>query len=51
MAQIHPRQRLDVFAPNPNAAAQLPVVLFVHGGAFVAGDRNRSAEIYSNVSY
>ncbi|MFM0501751.1 alpha/beta hydrolase [Paraburkholderia caffeinilytica] len=43
----HPRQHLDVFAPKD--AAGLPVVLFVHGGAFVEGDRNRSPEIYSNV--
>lgn len=45
----HPRQKFDVFlptVPGPRAA-----LLFVHGGAFVDGDRNRSAEIYSNVLY
>jgi acetyl esterase len=45
----HPRQRLDVFA-KPGDSGK-PVVLFVHGGAFVDGDRNRSPEVYSNVLY
>lgn len=45
----HPRQQLDVFA-RP-AGANRPVVLFVHGGAFVDGDRNRSDEVYANVLY
>ena len=45
----HPRQRLDVF--RGGARGPLPVVIFVHGGAFVDGDRNRTAEVYSNVLY
>ncbi|MEP7330056.1 MAG: alpha/beta fold hydrolase, partial [Betaproteobacteria bacterium] len=45
----HPRQQLDVYAANDGAAQ--PVVVFVHGGAFVDGTRNRSAEIYANVLY
>jgi acetyl esterase len=45
----HPRQRLDVFA-TPDGTRK-PVVLFVHGGAFVDGERDRSAEVYSNVLY
>jgi len=45
----HPRQRLDVFVRSASRAS--PVVLFVHGGAFVDGDKNRSAEVYSNVLY
>jgi acetyl esterase/lipase len=45
----HPRQQLDVFRPRSGRA--LPVVVFVHGGAFVDGHRNRSAEIYANVLY
>jgi acetyl esterase/lipase len=44
-----PRQRLDVFAAE--SAAHQPVVVFVHGGAFVDGHRNRSAEVYANVLY
>jgi len=43
----HPRQRIDVY--RPAGAVASPVVLFVHGGAFVEGDRNRSPQIYANV--
>jgi len=43
----HPKQRIDVYRPDRAFAA--PVVLFVHGGAFVEGDRNRTPQIYSNV--
>ena len=43
------RQQLDVYA-SPRDERQ-PVVVFVHGGAFVDGNRNRSAEIYANVLY
>ena len=46
----HERQRLDVYMPSESAAAP-PVVLFVHGGGFVSGHRNRTAQIYSNVRY
>jgi len=45
----HPRQVLDVFTPHGAAAA--PVVLFVHGGAFVEGNKDRTAEIYANVGW
>lgn len=45
----HPKQRLDVFAPR--GARGAPVIVFVHGGAFVRGDRNETPEIYSNVSF
>ena len=44
----HPRQKLDLFLP-PSAREALPLIIFVHGGAFVEGDRNRSPQIYSNV--
>lgn len=48
----HPRQVLDVFKPDVargvKGAKGAPVVIFVHGGAFVRGDRNVDAEIYSN---
>jgi acetyl esterase/lipase len=43
----HPRQAFDLFLPR--AGRPCPAVLFVHGGAFVDGHRNRSAEIYANV--
>jgi len=45
----HERQRFDVFAPRQGGRNR-PAVLFVHGGAFVDGQRNRTAEIYSNVT-
>ena len=44
----HERQQLDVFLPAGNVTAS-PVVLFVHGGAFVSGHRNRTGQVYSNV--
>jgi acetyl esterase/lipase len=44
-----PRQVLDVYAA-PRHDRQ-PVVVFVHGGAFVDGHRNRSPEVYANVAY
>jgi len=44
----HGRQVLDVYSPaNPKGA---PVVVFVHGGAFTDGEKDRSPEVYSNVS-
>lgn len=44
----HERQVIDVFRPE-NMEAPPPVVLFVHGGAFVSGHRNRTPQVYSNV--
>jgi acetyl esterase/lipase len=43
----HERQVLDVFLPE--LESRPPLVVFVHGGAFVSGHRNRSEQIYSNV--
>ncbi len=34
------RNRLDVFSAEPAAATARPVLLFVHGGGFVAGDKH-----------
>jgi|RhiMethySRZTD1v2_1073278.scaffolds.fasta_scaffold251283_2 acetyl esterase/lipase len=45
----HPRQTLDVFAPARSEAS--PVAVFVHGGAFVDGEKNRSPEVYANVLF
>jgi acetyl esterase len=44
----HPRQALDIFLPE-QVSAPAAALLFVHGGAFLDGNRNRSEEIYSNV--
>jgi triacylglycerol lipase len=44
----HERQRLDVF--RPRKGARLPVLLFVHGGGFVGGDKVLpGTPFYSNV--
>ena len=45
----HARQQLDVFR-GPRGGLR-PVVIFVHGGAFVDGQRNRTPEVYGNVLY
>ena len=45
----HPRQILDVYRSEHSANA--PVVLFVHGGAFVRGDKDVNDEVYANVCY
>ncbi|TFZ04690.1 alpha/beta hydrolase [Ramlibacter rhizophilus] len=42
-----PRQVLDVFAPRGAAGAD--VVVFVHGGAFVRGDKSAPEGVYDNV--
>jgi acetyl esterase/lipase len=44
----HARQTLDVYSPIGRASPR-SALLFVHGGAFVDGHRNRTKEIYSNV--
>lgn len=43
----HPRQTLDVF--RPDGASGAPVVLFVHGGAFLRGSKSVPDGIYDNV--
>jgi acetyl esterase/lipase len=45
----HPRHVVDVF--QPDAARNAPVMIFVHGGAFVRGDKRVSDEVYDNVLY
>jgi acetyl esterase/lipase len=44
---VHPRQTLDVH--QPRGAANAPVVAFLHGGAFVDGEKRRTPEVYGNV--
>jgi len=45
----HPRQVLDIF--RPAGKSRMPVVIFVHGGAFIRGDKRVSPEVYDNVLY
>lgn len=42
-----PRHRLDMFRPEGNSG--VPVVVFLHGGAYVAGERRLNDEVYGNV--
>jgi len=44
----HERHRLDIF---PVSAQGTPVVLFVHGGGFVGGDKRLFTPFYENVGY
>lgn len=43
-----PRQRLDLFTPATRPAAPLPVLLFVHGGGFVGGDKKQPGSPYQD---
>jgi acetyl esterase/lipase len=44
-----PRHRLDIFVPA-SGAPRAPILLFVHGGGFVAGDKGApNAPFYNNV--
>lgn len=45
-----PRQVLDVYAPPPSAQAR-PVVVFVHGGGFVRGDKDQGGGLFANVMH
>ena len=42
-----PRNRLDIFRPEGKSG--MPVVVFIHGGAYVAGERSLNEEVYGNV--
>jgi acetyl esterase len=42
------RQILDVYRPTARSGA--PVVIFVHGGAYVRGDKDGSGEAYGNIA-
>ena len=43
----HERQQLDLFEPQPHSANRAaPVVVFIHGGGFVGGDKKRPGTPY-----
>src|SRR5262245_21847298 len=44
-----PRQKADIF--QPQGANNLPIVVFVHGGALTSGNKNETSEISANVLY
>ncbi|MEJ1966715.1 MAG: alpha/beta hydrolase [Gammaproteobacteria bacterium] len=46
------RNRLDVFEPATGDGAKRPVLVFVHGGGFVMGDKTApNSPFYDNVGY
>lgn len=53
----HPRQVMDVYLPpdlprdlsSEASTALRPIVVFVHGGAFVRGQMNSNEQVYGNV--
>jgi len=46
----HERQRLDVFTPAGGFEPQRPLLIFVHGGGFVTGDKHtEGSPFYSNI--
>jgi acetyl esterase len=45
----HERQQFDIYAPE-TAGTGRALVIFVHGGAFVEGQRDRTPEVYGNVT-
>jgi triacylglycerol lipase len=46
----HPLQALDVFSPEPAQRRGLPVLVFVHGGGYVGGDKcEPGSPFYDNV--
>jgi acetyl esterase/lipase len=45
----HPRQVVDIFTPESSAAAR-PVLMFAHGGGYVAGNkRSPGSAFYDNI--
>ena len=47
-----PRQKLDLFLPQSRKTSktkQSPVLVFIYGGGFVAGEKRMTSEIYSNL--
>ncbi len=36
----HPRQKLDLFVPKPKDAQKMPLLVWIHGGAWKEGDKS-----------
>jgi arylformamidase len=44
------RNRLDIFTPNRAGRGSLPVLMFVHGGGFIQGDKSTTGSpFYDNI--
>jgi prenylcysteine alpha-carboxyl methylesterase len=46
----HERNFLDVFVPQ-DGAENKPVMMYVHGGGFFAGDKMWTEKVYSNIGW
>jgi len=47
----HERQRLDLFTPASGVEPQRPLLIFVHGGGFVSGDKSSpGSPFYANIA-
>jgi acetyl esterase/lipase len=44
-----PKQKLDVFQPEGKVG--VPILVFIHGGAYVRGDKTVNEQIYANITY
>ena len=44
-----PRQQLDLYLPIAHDQTARPIVAFVHGGAFLRGNKDATPHIYANV--
>lgn len=47
----HDRHRVDVYHPVLPSSTLLPVVVYIHGGAYVGGDTQLTPNIYANVGH
>jgi acetyl esterase/lipase len=45
----HDRHRIDIYVPVLRPSPSLPVVVYIHGGAYVGGDTQVTPNIYTNV--
>jgi acetyl esterase len=43
------KQVLDVYQPTPRQGA--PILIYVHGSAYVTGDKNAYGEVYANIGW
>jgi triacylglycerol lipase len=48
-----PLQKLDVYEPTTHPAAPMPVLIYIHGGGFTGGDKNRPGTpvFFANLGY
>lgn len=41
----NPRQRLDLYLPREPKSDKLPVIVFIHGGAWMSGSKDRAGQL------